>query len=360
MSLSRSARRPLALFIVTALGVLAPAGLCSAAALETTDTEPLSRFGPHGDLRPVVGDALMAEDFFERDLGPAAASREYHSAVWRLPTEQRVRDRQDPRHAQDLEDGESRRTWTILPNRIEDLSLELVAGDRSGSYDDTEAVDITVSVRHETGSRNYLVRLDGTPVRLQVPLQDSDFGPTRSLMLLSFSPFEATVRTQGLLASNGLLVSEGIQARAEILTVLAPDPSLTAAAQSPTKSVDYCQARNAYLKITNAGGYYVIAYGRRIPAPGTAGVDYLLDVEYPAGSAFHIGTGGSQLAWDPPCKNYQTWTRRADYSKAHIWQGMDDLMFHCSGIGTATCIQGCPEWEMFDVQLTGPSLGLCF
>ncbi|MEM8930193.1 MAG: hypothetical protein AAGE94_03415, partial [Acidobacteriota bacterium] len=128
------------------------------------------------------------------------------------------------------------------------------------------------------------------------------------------------------------------------------------------KGFDYsfCQAISSWLRITDSAGGYVIAYGNRFLPSFGSGTTYFHEIEYPAGTLFHRAASAASPSY-PFCKSNVHGTERFDFTKAHTWYGLDDLVFRCIGPATAVCTRDCNNpVETFTVLLASSSLGRCF
>lgn len=324
---------------ILALGLLA----VPVSAEEVVD---LSRFGKAGDLRPTVGESFIDEGFYTQDMTAAAASRQYHTAAWSMPT--RV---DGPARVEKFDGGELRVSTSA--QSLGRAQLGLVLSNPQAEGPQAELVDVTVSLRHAEGVRNYLVRLEGGETRgLTLPSATPELGRLETVLLLAFSPFSAEIQLE---TTPGSL-------RSESLDVMAPIVDSTAVARSGSeKVVNYCQNINSWIRISDSAGAYVIAMSKRFykgTYEPTNWDIYYHNIEYPAGTLFHRGNGAGVGGVQPPCKSTQHNTTRTDYSKSHIWYGMDDLVIACQGTGVAICTSGCDA--TFTVDLASSSLGRCF
>ncbi|MCG8456457.1 MAG: hypothetical protein MI919_09255 [Holophagales bacterium] len=322
----RPGRSAAACLALSALALAAPAP-GAAASGEVLD---LARFGKAGDLMPAVAEGLVDRSFYTQDMTAAAASREYYTAVYSVPSGFE-RPQRPAKRAGELYAGVER-----VPAESPALGLAL------GNPGD-EIVDVTVSFRSAEGVHNHLVRIaagDSVGIRL------TESADPETVVLLAFSPFEASIE----LAAGGL-------DRSEALDVM--PPAFDRVAASPgrgEKAIDYCRSIGSWLRVTDSAGGYVIAYGNRFQLPG--GIGYYHEIEYPAGTLFHRASGAYRSGSDPACKWHTHLTTRTDFSKQHRWIGMDDLVLACVGPATATCTSGCTG--TFTVTLASSSLGRCF
>lgn len=304
---------------------------------ESSEVVDLARFGKAGDLKPTVAESFIAESFYTQDMTAAAASREYYTAVYSVPSSV-----ERPARPEKLA-GETRVSVERAPIMRPAVGLAL-------SNPGEEIVDVTVSLRFAEGVRNHLVRVEAGD---SVGVGLADAPGLESIVLLAFAPFEARVE----LGASGL---DAVDFDASVaLDVMAPAfDRVVASSERLEKVPNYCQTISSWLRITGSTGGYVIAYGNRFQFVSDPASAYFHEIEYPAGTLFHRASGASRTGSDPACKWYAHRTIRTDQTKTHSWTGMDDLVIACNGPATAVCMSGCSDY--FTVSLSGSSLGRCF
>ena len=303
---------------IAAFTLLAVAAVPTPALFAQTDAEiaptPLEAFGPSSAYAQEVG-SLLEDGFFSTSMIRSLAGRENYAATYSIPNQvPEVR----------LTPGAKAESEIALRTITErKVRLDLV-------NDADYASQIIVStVNSRTGTtRNHLVPLE---VEASATVEASILDGYDTITLLSLQAFSVHVEARG----DGQLIEN------KALEVLAP--RIAADAGTPgAKASPWCQNVNRFVNLCVSGtSSCVIALAKRNFWRFFDGKElYKLDVEFPAGTPFHVGVGTFTSPFNPVCKMKRYRTHQVAGSKNHNWDGTDDMMFNCVP-STATCINGC-------------------
>lgn len=280
----------------------------------------LEHFGEDGEGVPEHVRGFLPADFFTGSMTEVLASRLNYTAFLQLPKTLPV-----------MPDGTADVTAVEIP--VRQVSLELHLTNQAEQRN-----DIVVSAQARNGQivRNFLVPLASLE---SVRLNADALTKLDSIYFISLSPFGVEI--------DGAADDLTLKAELEVMP-----PRREPASDVIELKTNYCVDKQRPIEICVTGtndcvGAWAKRYDTHWTWPNGWPL-YYLNVDYPlAGNSFHRGTGGGLADWNTICLTQDMWTYRPGTTKRHVWDDIDQTIFHCQS-STAECYQGCGVGEPKD------------